>query len=60
MKTIWDRGSSGRQSSGLGLAFVQNVIDRMNGKIRMESIPGEGTRISVELPEELAEAEEMC
>ena len=57
LHTIWDRGISGRQSSGLGLAFVQNVVEKMGGEIRMSSTPGVGTKISLELPEEAGEAE---
>ena len=57
LHSIWDRGTSGRQSSGLGLAFVRNVVERMGGEIRLFSTPGVGTKISLELPEEAAEAE---
>lgn len=57
LQSVWDRGASGRQSSGLGLAFVRNVVEKMGGEIRIESTPGQGTRISLELPEELGEAE---
>lgn len=57
LHSIWDRGTSGRQSSGLGLAFVRNVVERMGGEIRLFSTPGVGTKISLELPEEAGEAE---
>lgn len=57
LNSVWDRGTSGRQSSGLGLAFVRNVVEKMGGEIRIVSIPGQGTRISLELPEEHGEAE---
>ena len=57
LNSIWDRGASGHQSSGLGLAFVRNVVEKMGGEIRISSIPGRGTRISLELPEERAEVE---
>ena len=52
LDSIWDRGTSGRQSSGLGLAFVQNVVERMEGEIRIQSEVGRGTKICVILPEE--------
>jgi len=54
LETIWNRGISGRQSSGLGLPFVHNVVDRMNGKIRIKSKVGQGTSIRLILPEEPA------
>ncbi len=52
LSSIWDRGTSGHQSSGLGLAFVRNVVEKMGGEIRISSTPGQGTRISLELPED--------
>ena len=52
LEDIWNRGSSGRQSSGLGLAFVRNVIDQMHGEIHIDSEYGEGTRIFLTLAEE--------
>ncbi len=58
LHSIWDRGTSGRQSSGLGLAFVKNVVDKMGGEIRMSSTPGVGTKISLELPEEGGEEDD--
>jgi len=57
LNTIWDRGSSGRRSSGLGLAFVRNVVEQMGGEIQTRSTPGVGTKISLEFPEEVAEIE---
>ena len=57
LQTIWDRGASGHQSSGLGLAFVRNVVEKMGGEIHIASTLGCGTRISLELPEEFAEEE---
>ena len=55
LHSIWDRGASGHQSSGLGLAFVRNVVEKMGGDIHIVSTPGQGTRISLELPEDPAE-----
>lgn len=51
LEQIWNRGISGKQSSGLGLAFVRNIVDRMNGKIRIKSKVGEGTNIYLIFPE---------
>ncbi|MBE6973302.1 MAG: HAMP domain-containing histidine kinase [Ruminococcaceae bacterium] len=52
LKTVWNHGFSGRQSSGLGLPFVHNVVERMNGKIRIKSEVGQGTSVQLVLPEE--------
>ena len=52
LETIWDRGSSGHQSSGLGLAFVRNVVEQMHGQISISSEPGQGTGIFLTLTEE--------
>jgi len=57
LHTIWDRGTSGRQSSGLGLAFVENVVDRMEGKIYIKSAKDAGTKICLHLPEDLDESD---
>lgn len=56
LQSIWDRGTSGRQSSGLGLAFVRNVVEQMHGEIHIQSHPGQGTRICLEFSEEPAES----
>lgn len=36
--------------SGLGLAIVQGIVDRHGGQIALESAPGRGTTVSVDLP----------
>ena len=58
LDTIWDKGISGHQSSGLGLAFVRSVVERMHGSIQVDSTPGNGCRISILLPEELSDSSE--
>ena len=50
-RAVWDKGVSGRNSSGLGLAFVSGVVENMEGEIRVSSVPGEGTSISLVIPE---------
>lgn len=44
------RASESSEGSGLGLYIVKNVIDKMNGEIKVESIESEGTSFTVILP----------
>lgn len=37
--------------TGLGLSIVKHVVEYHHGKIRLESAPGQGTTITVDLPE---------
>ena len=50
-RAIWGKGVSGRNSSGLGLAFVSGVVEKMEGEIRVSGAPGRGTSISLVIPE---------
>ncbi|MDB6056264.1 MAG: multi-sensor signal transduction histidine kinase [Verrucomicrobiales bacterium] len=36
--------------TGVGLAIVRKGVERMNGKVGLESEPGKGTRFWIELP----------
>jgi signal transduction histidine kinase len=36
--------------TGIGLAIVQKGIERMNGHMGVESMPGQGSRFWIELP----------
>ena len=36
--------------TGLGLSIVQEIVTRLHGTIRVDSQPGRGTTVSVELP----------
>ena len=49
--TMWDQGISGFGSSGLGLAFVKQTVEAMDGSVISESQPGKGTRFIIFLPE---------
>jgi len=52
LKDIWNRGYSGSNSSGLGLFFVQDIVERLNGKIDLQSTEGKGTVITIYIPKE--------
>ena len=43
--------------AGLGLTLVKNIIDIMNGKISIESKYGEGTKISLTIPQKISRGE---
>ena len=38
------------EGSGLGLAVVRSLVDLMGGTIRLDSQPGQGTSVTVEVP----------
>lgn len=40
------------EGSGLGLSIVRRLVGDLGGRIRVESEPGAGTRVTVELPAE--------
>lgn len=48
----FDRGGSARSAGGvgLGLAFVQTVVERHGGRIECRSTPGEGTTFTLRFP----------
>jgi signal transduction histidine kinase len=44
------RGQGAGRGQGLGLAIVKTIIDRHQGSISVESVPGEGSSFVVSLP----------
>lgn len=42
-------GGNAYEGTGIGLAIVKKVVDRMGGKVGLESEPGRGTRFWVQL-----------
>ena len=45
--------------AGLGLTLVKNIIDIMSGRISVESIYGNGTAFTLEIPQRLAAGKSM-
>ena len=45
------------QGTGLGMAISQNIVNLMNGSIKVDSVPGKGTRITVTIYLKLQESE---
>jgi len=43
--------------TGIGLAIVQKGMDRMSGRVGLDSTPGEGSRFWIELPKAPSETE---
>ncbi len=41
---------SGRGSTGIGLAVCRDIVEGMGGTIRIDSAPGQGTTVTVEIP----------
>jgi signal transduction histidine kinase len=43
-------GSGGHERSGLGLTGMRERVAELGGTLRVESSPGEGTTLAIELP----------
>ena len=44
------RPTAGEPSTGLGLSIVKRLVESMNGRISLDSSPGEGARFLLQLP----------
>lgn len=47
-----DTSTTAKRGLGLGMTIVKNIIDAHGGRIRVESHPGEGTKVTFSLPVE--------
>lgn len=50
LEDIWRLGFSKKNSSGLGLNFVKNVVESHSGSVTIKSKVGEGTLVEILLP----------
>ena len=47
---IWKIGYSQKHSSGLGMAFVRDMVHKYGGAVKAENNPGGGARVTLVLP----------
>jgi PAS domain S-box-containing protein len=48
--SMFYRATTRSEGSGLGLYIVKEVVDKLGGRITFHSVPGEGTRFELTLP----------
>jgi signal transduction histidine kinase len=46
----WDIHSSTIKGSGIGLTLVSHIVEAHGGKVILESEPGKGTRVTIQIP----------
>lgn len=56
---LFYRATSQSQGSGLGLFIVKDTIERLNGKIEVQSQIGQGTTFKVQIPNQLFKTAEL-
>ena len=47
------------QGTGLGMAIVKSLVDKMNGTIKVTSVQGEGSTFVIQIPFEIAERKDI-
>jgi len=47
---IFEEGVSGKNSSGVGLCFVKEVVKELGGEVSIKSTLGEGTAVTLNIP----------
>jgi signal transduction histidine kinase len=47
---ISDDGVGGADPAGSGLVGLRDRVEALNGRLRIESSPGQGTRLHAEIP----------
>jgi PAS domain S-box-containing protein len=47
---LYFRGKNTQRGSGIGLYLVKSAIDKLNGTIGIESLPGKGTVVNITIP----------
>ena len=51
VKTKFFKGTSSKRGSGIGLAVADNIIQMHSGELTLESKKGEGTTVTIKLPQ---------
>ena len=57
---LFARLSTSKEGTGIGLAICKRVVEHLEGRIRVESSPGQGATFRIELPVSLADAPESA
>ena len=58
--TTKEPDEEGHGGNGLGLSVCRQIIEQHNGRIRVESIVGKGSKFTVKLPLQASEERTPC